>query len=49
MSDADIMIIIGNILGFIASLIGIGYFKSNNKNKICRIQKLSKRRFINDR
>lgn len=29
------MIILGNILGFIASLIGIGYFKSNNKNKIC--------------
>lgn len=28
-------IFIGNILGFIASLIGIGFFKSNNKNKIC--------------
>ena len=33
--DGDIMIIIGNIFGFIASFIGIGYFKSNNKNKIC--------------
>ena len=31
----EFMIIIGNILGFIASFIGIGYFKSNNKNKIC--------------
>ena len=29
------MIITGNLLGFIASIIGLGYFKSNNKNKIC--------------
>lgn len=30
-----IIIIVGNILGFVASIIGVGYFKSNNKNKIC--------------
>lgn len=31
------MIIIGNTLGFIASIIGICYVKSNNKNKICTL------------
>lgn len=33
--DGDFIVIIGNILGFIASVIGIGYFKTNNKNKVC--------------
>lgn len=34
------MIIISNILGFIASVIGIGYIRSNNKNKICVLSML---------
>lgn len=29
------MVVLGNILGFIANIIGFGYFKSNNKNRIC--------------
>ena len=29
------IVILGNILGFVASFIGLGYFKSNNKNNIC--------------
>ena len=29
------MLIIGNILSFIASLIGLAYYKVNDKNKIC--------------
>ena len=31
----DYIVILGNILGFVASFIGLGYFKSNNKNNIC--------------
>jgi hypothetical protein len=30
-----VIVIIGNILGFIASIVGLGYFKSNNKDKVC--------------
>lgn len=29
------MVVAGNILGLIASSIGVGYFKSNDKDKIC--------------